>query len=264
MKRELTEEERQECARLKALYLQWKASTGRTQEQAAEALGFKTQGAVSQYLNGRLALNLEACVKFAAMLGCQVEEISPRLAAIWNVRPDMLQRHVAKSMPLRVSLEPLEVWDDETPLDEDTVEIVLYRTVEIQSGPGRAPQHEIDDGARLRYGLRTLKKAGVDPANAAGGINRGNSNEPVIPDGSVVLLDLSKRQIIDGELYGIDHDGEFRAKLLYRLPGGGLRLRSYNREEYPDEDYGPDWPQRINILGWVWLHQPPVRKWRGQ
>lgn len=260
-KRELTPEEKAECERLKALWTSWKARNRQTQEYAADQLGFRTQGAVSQYLNGKIALNLPVAIKWAKLLDCQVADFSPRLAA--QLPPDQ-QAPTPAAIPPSYTLIPVEEWDDDSPLDDETVEVVLYRTLEVQSGNGRAPQHVIDDGARLRYGKRTLRKAGVDPANAAGGINRGNSNEPVIPDGSVVMMDRSKTQIVDGELYAIDHDGEFRAKLLYRLPGGGLRVRSYNREEYPDEDYGSDWHDHIKILGWVWIHQPPVRKWRGR
>lgn len=259
-KRELTVEEKEECARLKALWESWKARTRQTQEFAADYLGFRTQGAVSQYLNGKIALNLPISIKWAQLLGCQVADFSQRLAA--QLPTDTPSKVVEPQPTYR--LLPVEVWDDDTPVDDDTVELPLYKSAEFAAGVGRSAQVEIDEGHRLRYGRRTLRKAGVDPANAAGGINKGNSNEPVIPDGAVVMVDRSKTEIIAGELYGIDHLGEFRAKLLYPLPGGGLRVRSYNREEYPDEDYGPDWPTFIRIIGWVWIHQPPVRRWRGR
>ncbi len=60
-------------------------------------------------------------------------------------------------------------------------------------------------------------------------------------------------RIIDGQIYALDHDGLLRIKFLYRLPGGALRLRSYNREEYGDEDYSFDeiMEQRIQIIGRV-------------
>jgi len=33
------------------------------------------------------------------------------------------------------------------------------------------------------------------------------------------------------------------------LPGGGVRLRSYNREEYPDENYTNTEVEGLKILG---------------
>ena len=39
-----------------------------TQELAAELLGFESQGTVSQYLNGKIPVNTDAALKFAALL----------------------------------------------------------------------------------------------------------------------------------------------------------------------------------------------------
>ena len=43
-------------------------------------------------------------------------------------------------------------------------------------------------------------------------------------------------EVIDGDLYAVNHNGQLRVKQLYRL-AGGIRLRSFNRDEFPDEDY---------------------------
>ena len=62
---------------------------------------------------------------------------------------------------------------------------------------------------------------------------------PVLRDGATVGLDLGKSQlvdIIDGDLYALSHNGQLRIKQVYRLPTG-IRLRSFNREDHPDEDY---------------------------
>ncbi|MCY1309102.1 HTH-type transcriptional regulator PrtR [compost metagenome] len=41
---------------------------------------------------------------------------------------------------------------------------------------------------------------------------------------------------MDGKVYALKDDGMLRVKVLYRLPGGKVRLRSYNRDEYDDEE----------------------------
>ncbi|EOM2314415.1 LexA family protein, partial [Escherichia coli] len=51
-----------------------------SQEKAADILGFKTQGAVSQLLNAKIALNTENTLKFAALLQVPAEEINPDLS----------------------------------------------------------------------------------------------------------------------------------------------------------------------------------------
>jgi phage repressor protein C with HTH and peptisase S24 domain len=162
------------------------------------------------------------------------------------------------------ALVPISVWDDNTPLGADEVELKFLKTWISRSGSGYAEDTIYDEGKRLRMGKITLQKAGVNAETSVVGLNKGDSNEPVIPDGGAVYVDRSKRQIIDGEVYAIYHEGEFRVKLLYRLPGGGLRIRSYNRAEYPDEDYPAGWEEKIRIEGWVWNWSPPIRKWRGK
>ncbi|MCY1297396.1 HTH-type transcriptional regulator PrtR [compost metagenome] len=56
-------------------------------------------------------------------------------------------------------------------------------------------------------------------------------------------------------MYAIDHAGELRVKVLYRLPGGGLRIRSYNDAEYPDERYDAEYVEHnIRIIGKVFWY----------
>ena len=55
-----------------------------TQERAAEQLGFETQGAISQYLNGKVALNDSTILKFSKFLGCNPGEIKPELDSFIN------------------------------------------------------------------------------------------------------------------------------------------------------------------------------------
>jgi phage repressor protein C with HTH and peptisase S24 domain len=77
--------------------------------------------------------------------------------------------------------------------------------------------------------------------------------EPVLPDGAVVGVDTSKTGIKDGQMYAIDQDGLLRVKLLYRLPNG-IRVRSFNRDEYADEDYFYHEANKINIIGQVFWY----------
>ena len=158
-------------------------------------------------------------------------------------------------------LGELSTWDDATPLDDDEVELPLYKEVEIASGLGRSSV-QVDEGRKVRFSRYTLRKAGVDPRNAACATNTGNSNHPLILDRATIGIDKGMTRIVDGQVYALDHDGLLRIKFLYRLPGGALRLRSFNREEYADEDYTLDqvMEQRIQIIGRVfwWSTLNPV------
>lgn len=77
--------------------------------------------------------------------------------------------------------------------------------------------------------------------------------EPVLADGSTVGVNIGQRQIVDGKMYAIKHDGQLRVKVLYRVPGGGVRFRSFNQGEHPDEIYTPQEmaEKSIEIIGRV-------------
>ncbi|MDG9855638.1 S24 family peptidase [Pseudomonas aeruginosa] len=152
-------------------------------------------------------------------------------------------------------LAPIEVWDDDTPLGEDEVEVPLLKEVELSAGSGRTAIQEVTH-SKLRFGRRTLRRMGVEPENAVCASVSGNSMEPVLPDGSTVGVDKGKTMIKDGDMYVLRHGDHLRVKLLYRLPRGGIRLRSFNHDEHPDEEY----PQaavieeEIEIIGRVFWY----------
>jgi transcriptional regulator with XRE-family HTH domain len=77
--RPTTPEQREDAAKLKAIYQAWLDSTPpgqkrRVQEDVAEAIG-TSQSTVAQTINGKLALNPRRAAKFAALFGCSVVEV---------------------------------------------------------------------------------------------------------------------------------------------------------------------------------------------
>lgn len=89
-RRDLTPEELAESARLKAIYEDRKAAAkargqSLTQADVAERAGWSGQSAFSQYATGKIPLNLDAALTLARVLGCEVGEISPRLAKVMNI-----------------------------------------------------------------------------------------------------------------------------------------------------------------------------------
>ncbi|OUS52952.1 Cro/Cl family transcriptional regulator [Shewanella sp. SACH] len=143
-----------------------------------------------------------------------------------------------------------ELWDGDTPLRDDEVALPFFREVELAAGNGSTFVQE-NGGCKLRFAKSTLKKSNVDPQHAACVTVSGNSMLPVLRHGTTVGVDTSKKSIIDGEMYAIDHDGMLRVKMLYRTPGGGVRIKSYNNDEFPDEFIQPEKMQEIKIIGWV-------------
>lgn len=206
-----------------------------TQESLAEKLGV-TQGAVAHWLSGRREPDLETIGRILAILGL------PPLQMV-----DTPARPIESNAEL---IGMLSGWDSSTPLHDDEVAIPLYKEVEMAAGHGATEVVEVP-GRLLRFAKSTLREAGVLESNAACATVSGRSMERLIMDGATIGIDRGTTNIIDGEIYAFDHDGMLRVKYLYRLPGGGLRIRSENHEEYPDEIIQPEQLSHIRILGWV-------------
>lgn len=149
-------------------------------------------------------------------------------------------------------LGPVDVWDDETPLGDDEVSVPFLKEVELSAGTGRTAVQEASN-RQLRFGRISLRNKGVDPLSAKCVTVAGNSMEPVLRNGATVAVDTANTRVLDGDMYAIDHAGQLRVKQLYRLPGGGLRLRSFNRDEHPDEEYSAQQilDQELRVLGRV-------------
>lgn len=154
--------------------------------------------------------------------------------------------------PARPRITPIELWDDKTPLDSDEIEVPFLKEVELSAGNGRSEIIE-NHGSKLRFGAKSLRKQGVDPSNAVCVTVYGNSMEPLLKNGATVGVDRGRTDIIDGDIYALAHAGSLRVKQLYRLPMGGVRIRSLNREEYDDEEYSIEKirENEISVIGRV-------------
>lgn len=94
--RNITKDAQEDAKRLKRLWIEKKDELHLSQARAAKEMGYTTQAAVSQYLNGRVALNFEAAAKFAKILRVELSEIAPRFAPLVSkMSPSELEGYVA-------------------------------------------------------------------------------------------------------------------------------------------------------------------------
>ncbi|MBH3417583.1 helix-turn-helix transcriptional regulator [Pseudomonas asiatica] len=238
---------------------------GLTQRELAEKIGI-AQTAISQLESGKtqrstyLLAIASACNVSSFWLAEGTGPMLPDPAAIGaliksgdislDVAPELAR--YAQDPGVSVALEPIQAWDDDTPLEDDEVEIPFLREVELSAGSGRTVI-ERSSTAKLRFGKRSLRAHNVQFDQAVCVVVSGNSMEPVLPDGSTVGVNIGQTQIVDGKMYAIKHDGQLRVKILYRVPGGGVRFRSFNQSEHPDETYSADEmaEKSIEIIGRV-------------
>lgn len=134
--------------------------------------------------------------------------------------------------------------------------------LDIELSAGSGSEAEIIETEDNTYPLRReeLRAAGVSVNDARMVRILGNSLYPVLTNGDKVAVDTSQAHPIrDGDLYAIRDGVLLRVKILVTLPDGGLILKSYNKDEYPDEVLTyPERKSRIHIIGRVFWSS---RRW---
>jgi phage repressor protein C with HTH and peptisase S24 domain len=223
-----------------------------TQEDLKEPLGVGTRGAVGHYLNGRREPSLD---QLEALANYFKTDLGWMISGEPSKSPYQAYAEYLVDNGGEDELEfigHMDAWDSNTPLDEDEVELPLFREVELAAGAGQTQVVE-NHGAKLRFAKSTLARAGVQQEQAACAFVRGNSMEPVMPDGTCVGVNTGDTAIRDGEIYAIDHDGMLRVKYLHRRPGGGIKIVSQNVSEHATEEYAAQEviDNNIRIIGRV-------------
>lgn len=214
-----------------------------TQDALAKRLGL-TKATVSQWETGHTAPNGKNLINLADALTVSAEWLLAGKAG------DNASDHPMSSdasFP-----DPIAIGDSAPRREEDHVDIPFYR--EIQRPNATDSVVEVDhSGEKVRFSKTMLQKAGVDVSHVACVNVCGNSMAPVLPDGAVIGIDTASISIKDGQLYAINHGGLLRVKILYRLPQG-IRIRSFNRDEYADEEYFNSDVGKINVIGKVFWY----------
>lgn len=180
-----------------------------------------------------------------------------QLARALKVNAEWLQFGTGEQHPTPRKIESnvgelggFNLWNRETPLDDDEYEVPFLKDIEMAAGDGMFDQIEDYNGFKLRFSKATLRRQGVQYENAVCVTASGDSMEPVIPDGTTIGIDLGYKTIRDGKIYAINHGGLLRVKILSRLPNDYVMIRSYNDEEYPDETVHLSEVQVIGRVFW--------------
>ena len=191
------------------------ASNGLSQEEIARRIDESPQTLTNWKKRG---VSKSGALKGAAEFGC---------SANWILKGDIdgVGCDVSKVLG----------WDSSTPLSDDEVEIPFYKDVLVSCGSGSLAEILVSESRKLRLSTSTLRRYGVEPANALALTAFGNSMTPVINDGATVYVDTGRTNIVDGKIYAVCHGGLFKFKYLYRMPKGGVRIVSANSDEYKEE-----------------------------
>lgn len=289
----LTPSQLADAERLRRLFAVWqdeRRAHGRpaSQEAAASELGFG-QSAFSQYLRGKIPLNGAALVKFAHLIGCSAEDISPAIAAELrnlgamataehrsageysanternsgllesgspssgsNLPEGKLAKKVLTDGRASVSARPIFAWDDPEELGEEYV-LIPRLDVKFSAGNGRIVWHVDEKGQKQAFRRAWCQRLGINPDHAATIVNDGQSMEPRLIDGDSLVVDYKATHIIDGKVYAIAYQNELYVKRLFKQPDGGLLVRSDNPDKtrFPDMNLTPPQVQHVEVIARV-------------
>ncbi|EAA7987441.1 helix-turn-helix transcriptional regulator [Salmonella enterica] len=199
--------------------------------QAQLATRAKTsQQAIEQLENGKIK-RPRYIIELANALNCDPSWL---LTGEGN---QIKSRNQESEIPPQSSWIGISAWDKNTPLDDDEVEVPFLKDIEFACGSG-AYSEEDHNGFKLRFAKSTLRKVNAN-SDGTGVIcfpAKGNSMEPVIPDGTTVAINTNDKRIVDGKVYAINENGWKRLKILYRTGPDTVTVKSYNKDEYHDEE----------------------------
>ena len=152
------------------------------------------------------------------------------------------------------NLQSVEVWDDNTPLDEDEVEIPFFKDFSFACGSGLISEAMANETRKLRMSKATLRNLTIAKDNAVAATASGDSMSPTIKDGDTIHIDLGRKNIKDGKIFAVCIGGLFYCKRLYNLPFGGVRIVSDNSDEFPEIQLTAEQikEQEFQVTGWVW------------
>lgn len=150
--------------------------------------------------------------------------------------------------------QSIEVWDENTPLDDDEVEIPYFDNFSFACGHGSVGEAMANQTSKLRLAKLTLRNLGIQHSETFAARASGESMSPTIKDGDTVHVDMGKKIIKDGKVFAICHGGLLMIKRLYNLPLGGVRIVSDNAIEFPEVRLSAQQikEEEFEIVGWVW------------
>lgn len=217
----LTDEQIRESDLLKSIYTRKKPELGFTQDKIAADLGEGvSQGAVSHFMNRRTALNIKAASVFAKHLKVPVEEFSPRLAS-----------------ELKSLTDATAPSDDESDSEnDDNFAYIPQYTAKAAAGLGHENPH-VESVNTLAFKREWLRAKGLNAKHLIAISADGDSMWPTINDHDVLLLDTSKTDPVDGQVFVLTSaDKGSIVKRLVQTPLGGWIIRSDNDDcdDYAD------------------------------
>lgn len=152
------------------------------------------------------------------------------------------------------AMQQIRAWEHEDDLPPGEYAMVPRLNVKLSAGPGSGANQlsfDFDDGQLRAYSAEWIRRHRLKPNKLRVTRADGRSMEPTIFHEDDLLIDTSQTEVVDGKVYALWYEGGERVKRLYRMPGGGLRIRSDNEREFPEIVLEPEYTGHVRIIGRV-------------
>lgn len=151
-----------------------------------------------------------------------------------------------------INYKPVLAWEAPEDLDPNVYVIIPHVNVRFSAGNGCIAEFEpTENELGTAQPIDWIHKKKVSPKNLVTVDIDGDSMEPRIPNGSVVMIDKSintLEQVQSGRVYAIRYGDELKIKRLSKRFDGALVINSDN-PEYKSEIVEPSQLEHISIIG---------------
>ncbi|WP_240664545.1 XRE family transcriptional regulator [Paenirhodobacter ferrireducens] len=132
----------------------------------------------------------------------------------------------------------------------DFVRLPIYNEIQASAGPGATvPATEQADGV-VAFARPFLRDLGATPDRCSIIWARGDSMQPTIPDGSILVVDCSQTDVVNGCIYVLNVDDDLLVKRVRRRLDATIEIVSDN-SMYPPESLRAEQLRHLRVVGRV-------------
>lgn len=249
-RRSLLDWERAECAALKAALSAFNAHRPKekrlTQEEIALSLGM-SQGTLGSHLNGHRAISHKLAVGMAKLLEIPIKEFSPRIAEEIGEMASAAGVKPPTGSDQRIPPREFDLTGDKTYTG------VLQLTARGSTGAGDDNSH-VEIRGLMAFKTEWLRANHLNQRHLDVIYANGHSMEPTINDGDVLLIDESKVEPKDGQIFAMQSESKGTiVKRLVKSDFEGWIIRSDNPDKarYGDETLRDGEINEVRVIGRV-------------
>lgn len=144
--------------------------------------------------------------------------------------------------------------EDATPLAADIADFAMIDAYDIEASAGNGTvAREEEVIGRFAFRRSWLNRKGLSPATLVIITAKGDSMEPTVRSGDILLVDKNITRLASDGIYLIERDNEVYCKRLQKLFNGGVSIMSDN-EKYKPQELDQSEAEQLNVTGRVvWI-----------